>query len=161
KPRLQIAAVGQERGESRRGIVVDACASGVVEIECGAFEVLAMEKNSRVMSAEIDVLESFENLRGVGSHEGATRHLEVESRINAPVLLDAVVIQIPQQADVRTHRENTFSFGAEAAHQELLSLTHVDPRDIAQLGVKALAPVNEIYVIEPFAASVKQVKVVS
>ena len=75
--------------------------AGVGEIDGGALEVLGVEEDAGVVAAEVDVLEALEDVGEAGASERAPRHLNVECRIDAPILLNAVVVEVPQEVDVR------------------------------------------------------------
>src|ERR1035438_3393059 len=112
------------------------------------------------MSAEIDVLETLEDLRDSCPPVGAARHLQVEGRIDAPILLNAVVVQVPEEADVGAEGEDALALGMEAAHEELLGLAHVDARNVPQVSAESLGAVDEVGVVEPLAVLVEEVEVV-
>src|SRR5262245_18542485 len=119
-----------------------------------------MQEDAGVVAAKVDALESLEGLRGICSKEGAAWHLDVEPGIDAPILLDAVVIQVRQEIDVRADAQHVFALGTEAAHEKLLCLSHVDARDIPQLSAEALAAVDVVHVVKPCAIPVKEIEVV-
>ena len=160
KPACSSLPFARNGSETGRRVVVDARSPGIVEIESGTLEVLGVQEDVGVMAAEVDVLESLEDFGDRAARESAARQLQVECRIDAPVLLDAVVVQVPQKADVRGEDQHVFALGMVAAHEELLYLAHVDARDISQLRMEALGAVDEVDVVEPVAVLVEKVEVV-
>jgi hypothetical protein len=99
---------------------------------------------ARAVVAKIDVVESFETVRSAHADIRGSGELQIESRVDSPVLLHVVVIEIVGKKEPRPEGEQHFALGMKAAVGELLDPPNVHARNKSQLRLKTFAAIDVI-----------------
>src|SRR5207249_8554186 len=123
---------------------VDARAPRITEIESGSLEVLAVPADGGVPVKEIDVVESLEAASESHRGKARSRHFEIQTRPDVPILLHVVMIEIARHEQERTPGQKRLALGVGALAEELIHLADVHSRNESKIGVKALAAVGVI-----------------
>ena len=79
-------------------------------------------RDRRQCGGEAHVLEALEDVADPCPSEGAARHLNVECRTDTPILLNAVVVQVPHQADIRSEDQHALEWRNHEVQDRIGSL---------------------------------------